>query len=471
MPVVPLRPSVPIERDQTDGETERPVGADLAVDGHMEVVEPKENGDDRELFPGDPRLPEDRAAFLAPAAGYDALAFQIELDPASDPRAARLATLDPYAPVAHRAGGWVFFPTLEAGIGSTTNVYRTTSARPDLIFDVRPTLVAVTDWQQHALQFKATGLASDYRQFPSENERSYAFEARARLDISRRSNIEVLASHSLDQEPRSSLSSPADAKQPTPFTTDKIAMAFNQRFNRLSLQVRGAVTEYGYSPVGTYDGGVLSNAERDFAAKELALRAAWNFTPALAAFAETAHNSQLYRIAPADGISRDSTGDRFKLGLSFGTLSQIWRGEIAAGYGRQSARDGRLKNAEGVIIDANVGWKPSSITSVLFKAQTDFITSTEPGQGNATAYTASVELRHALRHDFIAIAGVSYQVTGYQAPADLVERTTTAELGWEYYLTRTTTLSGKYSHVLLASTAPDASTTTDSVRLGVRYRP
>ena len=470
LPVLGLRPAAPIERDQTDGETEPGVGADLAIDAHMLVVEPVDPSDGREVIPGDPRLPEDRAAFLSPPAGYDALAFQIELDPTTDARTRRLTSLDPYAPVAHRAGSWVVFPTLEAGIGGTTNVYRTSNAKPDLIFDVRPTLLAVTDWQSHALQFKATGLASAYGSFATENERSYAFEARGRLDISRRANIEVLASHSLDQEPRSSLFAPTDARSPIPYATDKIAIAYNQRINRLSLQLRGAVTDYDYHPVSTYDGTTLSNAERDLSSRELAIRAAWNFTPALAVFGETAFNSQLYRATPADGTSRDSTGGRIKAGISFGSLSQIWRGEIAAGYGHQDARHTGLQNAEGLILDANLGWRPTLLTSVLLKARSDFLTSTEPGQGMATQRLGGIELRHAFQRQLVGIAGLDYQVTNFQG-VTLVERATTAELGFEYYVSKSTTLLGRYSHASLDSSAADANTTTDSVRFGVRYRP
>lgn len=458
------------ERGQQDGETEQPVGIDLAVDGHMEVGEPPLTDDGREPVIADPRLPADSAAFLAPPAGYDALAFQIELDPATDARVRRLTALEPFTAVGRRSGNWVVFPTVEMGIGGTTNVYRSTTARPDLIFDVRSTLLAVSDWQQHALLFKATGFGSAYGTYASENEKSYAFEMRGRLDITKRSNIEILAIHSLDQEPRSSLFAPTDARTPTPYSTDKIAVAYNQRFNHVSVQLRGAVTDLTYQPVATYDGGLLNNAERNVSVREVALRTAWNFHPTLAIFAESAFNNQVYTSMPADGIARDGIGDRLKAGLSFGNLAQIWRGEFAVGYGHQHARDGRLGDAQGLLVDANIGWKPTALTSLLFNAHTDFLTSTVAGQGNATQRLVGVELRHALQRRLIAIAGLSYQVTAYQG-ISLVERTTTAELGFEYSVSQSTTLLGRYSHIVLDSSTPNADTTTDAVRLGVRYRP
>ncbi len=458
------------------GEATQPVegdvdlrGTDVAADGQISVAEADAVADGREPIPTDPRSSEDRAAFQGPPAGYDALAFQIELDPATDARPARLAALEPYTAVGRRVGSWMIFPTLEAGAGGTSNVFRTAAPKSDVLLDVRPTLLAVTDWQRHAVQIKATGLASAYGTFGSENERSYGFEARGRYDITGRSNIEVLAAHSLDQEPRSSLFAPQDARSPTPYVTDKVAVAYNIRFNRLSLQLRGAVTDIAYQPVGTFAGGILTNAERDLSAKDVALRAAWAFNPGLALFAESALNSQHYRAVPVDGIGRDSTGDRLKAGVSFGTLSQIWRGEVALGYGRQIARDSRMPNVDGLLLEANLGWKPTGLTSVLVKANTDFLTSTVPGQGGAVQRLGGVEVRHAFRRHLIGIAGVSYQVADYQG-VSLSERTTTAELGFEYFATQSTTLLGRIQHASLESTGA-ATTTTDAFRLGVRYRP
>ncbi len=460
----------PIKREVGSGDLDDRALNDLGLDGHVYDNEQPVVDGGVEGVQADPRLPSDKAAFLTPPAGYDALAFQIELDPQKDPRPSRLTALEPFEPVGRRAGSWVVFPTVEIGANQTSNVYKSSNARPDFFFDARSTLLAVTDWQQHALQLKVTGAGSAYSRFATENEKTYGVEARGRLDISRRSNIELLVSHSLDDEPRSSLEAPTDAKRPTPYATDKVAVAFNQRFNRLSIQLRGTATDVDYQPVETTAGGVLSNDERDMSMREAAFRAAWAFSPALSVFAETAVNSQRYRVVPGDGISRDSSGDRAKLGLSFGTQSQVWRGEIAAGYGHQNARDPLLQGAKGVIVEANLGWKPTKITSVLFKASTDFTTSTDPGQGNAIERTVGVELRHALQHRLTAIAGLSYQVTDYQG-ITLVERTTTAELGFEYALSKQAAVLGRYAHSIQDSTKPDGGATTDSVRLAFRYRP
>jgi len=460
----------PPERAQADGETDPPVSADLPVNGHVELTVAQVPGDGIEPFASDPRLPADRAAFLGPPAGYDQLAFQIELDPANDARTARLAQFQPFAPVGHRAGSWVIFPMVEAGITATSNVYATSQSKPDLIFDVRPTLLAVTDWDRHAIQFKATALASAYDQHATEDDHSYAFEARGRIDVNRQINIEVLVSHSLDQDLRSSVFAPTDAAERTPYSTDKLAVAYNQRLGHLSIQLRSSITATGYQNVAATDGSLIDNTNRDLVARDVALRTAWNFNPALAIFTETSSNTQSYAAIPTDGIGRDSVGTRTRIGLSFGSVSQIWRGEISTGYGRQQALDSRLADVDGILLDANLAWRPTKITSVLLDARTDFVTSTVVGQGNGTQHTASAELRQSLSSRLNGIAGISFQEIDFVGNP-LTQRTASESVGFEYYLDRSTTLLGQYKHSTITDSTGAANSNTDLVRFGVRYQP
>ena len=87
--------------------------------------------------------------------------------------------------------------------------------------------------------------------------------------------------------------------------------------------------------------------------------------PTLSVFSEYAVNDRRFAITPADGISRDSDGDRIRFGVSFGNTAKIWRGEVALGYGRQQGKDARLTEAAGLILDANLAWRASELTSVL----------------------------------------------------------------------------------------------------------
>lgn len=419
---------------------------------------------------GDARLKSDVAAFENPPAGYDAIAFQIDdIDPILDRRPARLARFEPFDPIGIRKGSWVIFPEIEAGMGFTSNVFRAPSRDSSTFFDVRPTVRAVTNWRVHAIELKATGLASSFSEFASENDRAYAVEARGRYDLSKRTNIEALVSHARDQESREARNAIGSAAERPDVLTTKAAIALNHRFNRLSVQLRGGVTESDYQPVEAIGGGTLSNSQKDVVQRDTAARASWEFKPTLLAFAEVGANDRSYKTAPSDGISRDSRGLRVITGVSFGSVDTRLRGTVGIGYGAQRPDAGILDTTSGLLVEANVGLRVSALTSLLATAKTDFNDSTTVGQSGSVVRQFGLEARHAFRRNLIATAGIKYNVADYQG-VGLTERETTLSLGAEYFLNREWTVFGRYDHVMFATTAANGDYNIDVARVGVRWR-
>ncbi len=458
-------------RPAVDGAPASSEGPGDAADGSVENGEPRAVPDGADPEQVETRPVGDVDAFERPPAGYDALAFQIDdLEPILDRRPARLARFEPYDPLGIRRGSWVIFPEAEFGLNRTSNVLRDPSRRGAFSIDVKPTLRAVTDWRKHAVELSATGLASFYGNgFASENDRSYAFEAKTRIDLSRRTNIEMLASTRLTQDARGSVDAPDSAKDRADVQTQRFVAAVNHRFNRLSVQLRGSYTDTNYSEVATQAGGIIANAERDNVAREIAARATWAFKPALFAFTEVALNVRAYNVAPGDGIRRNSDGERFRFGVGFGDSGRTWRGEAAIGYGRQKPDDARLTQIAGLILDANVGWRMNALTSFLFTARTDFNDSTTANSPGALTRVFGVEARHAFQRHLIGTAALRQSIADYKG-ISLTERETTGELGLEYFLSRNATVFGRYTHVIADSSTLGADYTVDTVRVGMKIR-
>ena len=463
-------PARPQARRNMDGEPlvgqERP----QTEDGAAPVGEPEplvRDGDSD--LNRDPRTRADIDAFEKPSAGYDAVAFQIELDPILDRRPQRLARFEPYDPIGIRKGSWIIFPEVELGAGATNNVRRSPQAEASALFDVRPTVRAVTNWRVHAIELKATGFASAFPGFVTENDKAFALEARGRYDFSKRTNLEALVATQRDQEGRQARDANDAARDRTNFVTTRAALVLNQRFNRLTVQLRGGITDYDYQPVAAINGTTIANTQRNYLQRETAARATWEFKPTLFAFADVGVNDRTFEAAPADGIRRDSTGYRAIAGLSFGNVGRIWRGEIGVGFGEQRPDDTRISATSGFILDANLAWRPSELTSLLLTARTDFNDSTTAGESGSIVRTAGLELRHALRRHLIGTASLKQSLTDYKG-ISLTERDTTAELGVEYFLDRTTTLTSRYSHVWFDSSAANADYRADTIRFGVRIR-
>lgn len=435
-----------------------------AQDGVVDLEEPQppEDGADPTR---DTRPAEDREPFDNPPAGYDPLLFQIEdIDPVTtDRRPARLARFEPYDPVGIRIGSFVLFPEVEISGLWTDNVLSSPDARSDIAAEIRSTTRLVSNWSRHAVELKGTNLSSFYDEFPSEDDRAWGVEGRGRVDITSRTNIQGVAGHDVSQESRSAI----DANQignRDDVTVDRGELALNHRFNRLTVQLRGSVSDVRYS-----DADGVSNADRDTLETEQAVRATWAFKPTLSLFAEEELNQRDKGGVPADGIPRDSQGTRTRVGLDFGATGAILRGTISAGYGRQVPDDARLAAVDAFLFDANLAWRPTEITSFLLTAQSDIYDTTTQDSGGVISHTVGLEGRHALRRYLIASAGLAYTHYDYDA-TPVTEHQMLYFLGAEYYASPELVLFARYEHLDFASNDLDGDYTSDEVRAGVRIR-
>lgn len=462
-PVIGRRPAV-------DGDLTWPQEAVAPRDGVLDTPQQEPMADG--VSPGlvDTRSADDLAAFERPPAGFDPDLFAFELDPILDRRPLALYRFEPFQQVGFRLRDFIIYTETAYSLAAWNNLFRSAiEPRKDIALDIRSNVRAVSNWRRHSLEFRYSGISSFHADFDKENQADLALESRGRLDISRRTNIEATAGYARSQESRGSINSVAGALNPTPLETNRAGLAFNHRFNRLSIQLRGSLTDTNYYPVGTETGAIAYNRERDNLQKEVAARATWDFKPSFSVFAEVAENSRGYATVAGDGIKRDSQGDRLRAGVSFGTTSQKLRGEASIGWGRQRYEDSRLPEIDGILIDANLAYRISPLTALLLQARTDVAESQIAGSGGALSRTAQLELRHELTRRLIGTAGLRFTQQDY-AGVGITERELAGILGVEYYMNRDTTLFARYQHVDFESSSAGRNYDADEVRIGVRMR-
>ena len=457
-----------LAQDEPDPVIDGPAGdpdADAPIDG----LDPASN---------DTRAPEDAAAFELPGVQSPLDLLQAEIDPILDRRPGRLFRFEPFDPVGIKVGSMILLPEAEiAGLWSSNVLRSSLRPRSDVALDVRPSARLVSNWRTHALEFLARGGLSYFKELDSEDDRAYTLEARGRLDISRRTNVEALIGRDYAQETRSSVDAPRAGERAN-ITTDQAAVALNHRFNRLQVSLRGAVRDLAYS--GGTDGtglGLASGASartrdrgRDYRLTEEAVRASWAFKPTLVAFVEAGLNQRDYETATlSDGIRRDSSGEKVKAGLSFGNTNRKLRGEIGVGWLTQRPDDPRLTDIDGVVLDANVAYRLSGLTTVQLQARTDIAETTVAGSQGAITWQIGWETRHALTRRLIATSGTTFTLSDY-AGVVLEEKEWASRLGLEYYLSREAIIFGRYQHTQLDSTDKARNYEADEVRVGMRIR-
>lgn len=413
----------------------------------------------------DQRPPEEAALFDNPPAGYDPRLFQIDdIAPRLDRRPRRLFENELYDPVGVAIGSFVFFPEIEIGATSYSNVFSSADAEADRAYDILPSARLVSNWSRHALELRGSADLSSYDEFKTEDDRGFLVEGRGRLDVTRRTNVQAVLSRQRAQESRSAIDAAAAGERAS-VTTDTLAATGNHRFNRLSLQLRGVVTDTAYA-----GDDANANADRDVTQKSGALRATWEFKPTLRVFGEVEGQERDFEVAAAsDGIKRNSHGARYRGGLEFGSTGAYLRGEVALGYARQDYRDPRLIDVDGVILDANLAWRMNALTTILFTASSDISDTTTTGSSGVLERRVGLEARHAFRTHLIGSAGLGMAKRDYTG-IDINETQYDIMLGLDYYLNRDAAILARYQHTAFLSDFIDGDYTADEFRIALRLR-
>ncbi len=376
--------------------------------------------------------------------------------------------IDPFAPLGTRIGSFTLFSALEADGDYNSNLFASPEAVGDTALEVRPSARLVSNWATHALELRASGDLSFHDKYPSEDDRAYLVEALGRIDITRRSDLQGLYAHEEAQEQRSAINATSAGTRPN-IVVDRGRASFNQQFNRLTVQLRGAIVDTNYG-TNVFDNVVQSNADRDFTLFEQAVRPKWEFSPSFYVFADLAFNQRDYSIAAfTDGINRTSTGERYRTGISFGDTGTILRGEVSLGYGRQTPDNSLLPVIDGLLIDGNLIWRIDGLTTLQLTASTDVAETTTAGSGGVFERLYGAELRHNFSTRLVGSLGLGYFTRDFVG-ADTFENQFTGAMGLEYFLNRNAVLFGRYQHTAFNTTSFDGNWTGEEVQLGVRLR-
>ena len=215
-----------------------------------------------------------------------------------------------------------------------------------------------------------------------------------------------------------------------------------------------------------------SNADRDFTLYDEAVRPKWEFSPYLFAFADIAINQRDYTIpAFTDGIIRSSTGERYRLGVSFGEVSQILRGNISLGYGRQTPDSRELEVIDGLLIDADLTWQVTPLTTLQFTAASEVAETTTAGLGRRHGAQSTASRRATASHTYlVGIAGVGYLTRDFVGAGINENQFTRGGRGRILPQSRGRCCSRRYQHTDFDSSQPDSSYTVEEVQAGVRLR-
>jgi hypothetical protein len=309
-----------------------------------------------------------------------------------------------YEPVGIRSGSWMFNPSMTAGTFFDSNVFSSnTMKQSDVAAVLEPALRAHTLWDRHGIDLKLGAQSIFYGANPGLDQTSYGIRGSGWIDVAR--DLKVLTSFQASHlyEGVGTISSPANAVQPTPYDLYSDDITVRKEFNRWAVAIGGGVESYNFGSTRAQNGTIITQDARDGQIYTVHGRTDYAFSSRLGWFASAEFNQRDLRGTSTQSL--DSHGYELLTGLNV-ALTNLITGEFGVGYVNQRFDDPTIGTIEGPAYRAMLTWSPTRLIDVHLKAE-QVITQTSDTSvtgviANAVQLGADYEL---LRNVVISVAG------------------------------------------------------------------
>jgi len=312
-----------------------------------------------------------------------------------------------YEAVGLRAGTWMFIPSLTIGGLYTSNAFATpTNKQSDIALQVRPMLRAYTLWEGNSLELQADAQSENYKRNPGLDSLDASFKGRGKFELAHDAailtNFRVARLH----DAVGSLTSPAGAVEPTPYTYVLGDATYWKQFNRLSVSTGARFESYDYGTTRAANGSFIDQSSRSGQIYTGHGRVEYVFTPNLGIFGAVEGNRRDLNGTPGRSLSSD--GYRALAGFSFELSRLIW-GEVGFGYADQQFDSPAIGPVTGPAYRAELVWRPTRTVDVKFKAESTITQAVDTDATGIRADNLQMSVDYEFRRNVIFSLGLVYE--------------------------------------------------------------
>jgi hypothetical protein len=389
---------------------------------------------------------------------------------------------DPFGAVGDYAGSFLLKGAVELSAGYDSNPGRLAVPQGSPFYVIAPELLAVSDWERHAVVADLRGSFTGYGNNLMPNadgtplsapiivdRPSFNGHVDGRLDVSRDTRLTAQGRLILATDNPGSPNVQAGLQRYPIYTTVGGTFGFDQNFNRLQVSAGATVDRIDYQWSKLTDGSSTSNDDRNFSQYGGIGRVSYEVMPGLKPFAEAQGDSRVHDLyLDRNGYARDSNGGYVKAGTSF-EFSRLLTGEIAVGWAQRDYADARLPRLQGLLTTASLVWTATPLTTAKYFSDTQLVETTLPGTAGILVRTHTLEVDHDFRRWLTGIGKFSYGTLDYQGDN---RRDQTYSVSGEmiYKMNRNIWLKGTLRKDWLESNVIGASQNATVVMLGVRVQ-
>ena len=326
-----------------------------------------------------------------------------------------------------------------------------------------------SQWARHELAVNAVGTYRDYFDRYIEPSPTVDIDASLRLDLVDGFVGTIGTSYSFQKEAATSTSL-TQAVINEPGLHNFGAFARIQRTGqRFDFSLRTSISRTLYEDAKLSGGGILSQADRDLMTYGIEGRVTYQTGLAISPFVRASYSFNDYDWGvDRNGQNRDSAAYELRGGIT-ANIGEKLNGEISAGFVNQQYVDPALASLAGLVVNASLDWSPQRDTNITLTLGSSLGGSTTAGDGGAITHQGAFALRKRMRDNLEVNGGLSVTYTNSEG-LGRIDTTYAATSGFEYWFSRTLSMTGQMTYTNLdSSSTPNSYDATEFV-LGLKIQ-
>ena len=361
-----------------------------------------------------------------------------------------------------KAGTFVVHPTWSEGLGFDTNPLAGGGQAGSAFASTQASVSVVSDWLRNSIGASVSVDDRRYLQLHQLSRTDDTISAGGRYDVGSLDHLVLSGTHSdLHIEPTGI--DAISTQVAVPYQVNTITASYLWNLSRLSFEPFAIVTDSTYSSIRT-NGVLQSNTFLDNTTFSQGVTTRYELSPLRHAVFVVRSSESAFSHPLAGSPRRDSVSVSVLGGLDY-VADGIWRYRALAGYQVRDYSASSYKSHSAPIVEADVIWSPSLLTTVEANVNRRIVDSNDPTVADYTDTTAKLQVEHEVRRDVLASAHVSYEQALFQNGGGQ-QTIVSAGTGVSWLLNRNLKLSANYEHAQSIS-GTRASYSDDTVLLGL----
>ena len=311
-----------------------------------------------------------------------------------------------YEAMGIHAGGFMVYPSMDAGITYDDNIYALPSdfaipaglkgPRSDFIYSVAPQINFKSTWSRDSLAGYVRLSEDVYGQHPNEDATQYGAGLNGVVDLGTTTTITAGVDYGHYVSPRGAATTGITVKR-VEFDFTSLDAQIAHEFNRVRISARYDHQDYAYQDAETPGGVVVPETVFNHQIDAGTAKAEYAISPDTALFVEAVFNQRTYNDSPT--FDQNSHGYNVGGGANF-DISHLIRGEINIGYLDQTYNSA-FGDIKGISTSTKVQWFPSQLTTATLTVLRTVNDSLIIGSPGYLTTDATVQVDHELRRNVI----------------------------------------------------------------------